>query len=193
MDVGNLISCSSAFSKSSLNIWNFTAHDVLFKPGLENVEHHFASVWDEWNCVVLWTFFGIAFLWDWTENWPFPVLWPRRPQELGGWVFQLCWHIECSTLTASSFRIYRLVKELMHVSNFSGRFCSLSWLKVEVYILYLSGSPEGWFWNEASEIPVYLYLEDIAFCWFHLLGRLLLYSALWMLDPFTFLHEVLNS
>ena len=43
MDVGNLISGSSAFSKSSLNIWNFMVH-VLLKPGLENFEHYFASV-----------------------------------------------------------------------------------------------------------------------------------------------------
>ena len=42
-DVGNLISGSSAFSKSSLNIWKFTVH-VLLKPGLENFEHYFASV-----------------------------------------------------------------------------------------------------------------------------------------------------
>ena len=43
MDVGNLISGSSAFSKSSWNIWKFTVH-VLLKPGLENFEHYFASV-----------------------------------------------------------------------------------------------------------------------------------------------------
>ena len=43
MDVFNLISGSSAFSKSSLNIWKFT-DDVLLKPGLENFEHYFASV-----------------------------------------------------------------------------------------------------------------------------------------------------
>ena len=42
-DVGNLISGSSAFSKSTLNIWKFSVH-VLLKPSLENVEHHFASV-----------------------------------------------------------------------------------------------------------------------------------------------------
>ena len=42
-DVGNLISGSSAFSKSSLNIWKFLVH-VLLKPGLENFEHYFASV-----------------------------------------------------------------------------------------------------------------------------------------------------
>ena len=73
VDVGNLISGSSAFSKISLNIWNFTVH-LLLKPVLENFEHHFASVWDDCNCVVVWGFFGIAFLWDWNENWPFPVL-----------------------------------------------------------------------------------------------------------------------
>ena len=42
-DVGNLISGSSDFSKSSLNIWKFMVH-VLLKPGLENFEHYFASV-----------------------------------------------------------------------------------------------------------------------------------------------------
>ena len=42
-DVGNLISVSSAFSKSSLNIWKFTVH-VQSKPGLENFEHYFASM-----------------------------------------------------------------------------------------------------------------------------------------------------
>ena len=42
-NVGNLISGSSAFSESSLNIWKFMVH-VLLKPGLENFEHYFASV-----------------------------------------------------------------------------------------------------------------------------------------------------
>ena len=74
-DIGNLISGSSAFSKTSLNIWKFTIH-VLLKPGLENFEHYFTSVWDECNCAVVWAFFGIAFLWDWNEHWHFPVLWP---------------------------------------------------------------------------------------------------------------------
>ena len=74
-NVGNLISGSSAFSKSRLNIWKFMVH-VLLKTGLENFEHYFASVWDECNCAVLWTFLGIAFLCDWNENWHFLVLWP---------------------------------------------------------------------------------------------------------------------
>ena len=97
-DIGNLISGSSAFSKSNLNIWKFTV-PVLLKTGLKNFAHYFASMWDECNCVVVWAFFSIAFLWDWNENWPFLVLWPW-------WVFQICWHIECSTFTASPFRIW---------------------------------------------------------------------------------------
>ena len=42
-DVGNLISGSSAYSKTSLNIWKFTVH-VLLKPGLENFEQYFTSL-----------------------------------------------------------------------------------------------------------------------------------------------------
>ena len=87
MDVDNLIFGSSAFSKSNLNIWKFMVH-VLLKSVLENFEHYFVSVWDEYNCVVVWTFFGIAFLWDWNENWPLPVLWPLLsfPNLLAYWV-----------------------------------------------------------------------------------------------------------
>ena len=85
--VDSLISGSYAFSKSSLNIWKFTVH-ILLKPGLENLEHYFASVWDECNCAVAWAFFDIAFLWDWNENWPFPVLWALLsfPNLLAYWV-----------------------------------------------------------------------------------------------------------
>ena len=86
-DVGNLISGSFAFSKTSLNIWKLMVQ-VLLKPGLENFEHYFNSVWDECNCVVVWAFFGIDFLWDWNENWPFPVLWPLLsfPKLLSYWM-----------------------------------------------------------------------------------------------------------
>ena len=91
MDVGNLISGSSTFSKSSLNITveylKFTVH-VLLKPGLENFEQYFTSMWDECNCAVVWAFFGIAFLWNWHENWSFLVLWPLLsfPNLLAYWV-----------------------------------------------------------------------------------------------------------
>ena len=87
VDVGNLISGSSAFSKTSLNIWKLTVH-VLLKPGLENFVHYFARVWDKCNCVVVWAFFGIAFLRDWNENELFPVLWPLLsfPNLMAYWV-----------------------------------------------------------------------------------------------------------
>ena len=51
-DVGNLISGSSAFSKTSLNMWNFTVH-VLLKPVLENFEHYLVSMSNACNCVVV--------------------------------------------------------------------------------------------------------------------------------------------
>ena len=97
-NVGNLISGSSAFSKSSLNIWKFSIH-ILVKFYLKDFEHNFADMWNEYNCTVIWTFFGIAFLWDWNEKWPFPVLWPLLS-------LKICWHNECSILTTSSFRIW---------------------------------------------------------------------------------------
>ena len=98
VDVGNLISGSFAFSKSSLNMCKFSVH-VLLKISLENFEHFFASMWHDCNCAVVWTVFGIAFLWTGMKTDLF--------QRCGHCcTFQICWHIECSDLTASSFRIW---------------------------------------------------------------------------------------
>ena len=81
-DVGNLISGSSPFSKSSLNIWKFTVH-VLLKPGLENFEYYFASVWDECNCAAVWTFFDMPFFGTGKQTDLF--------QSCGHcWIFQIC-------------------------------------------------------------------------------------------------------
>ena len=76
--VGNLVCVSSAFSKTSLNIWKFSVH-VLLKPSLKNFEHYLASMWN---------IFIIALLWGWNENWPFPALWPLLsfPNLLAYWV-----------------------------------------------------------------------------------------------------------
>ena len=80
-------------SKFSLN-WKFSVH-VLLKPSLENFEHYFASMCNEYNFMVVWTFFGVGMRTD-------------LFQSCGHcWVFQICWHIECSTLTASCFRIWK--------------------------------------------------------------------------------------
>ena len=121
-DVVNLISGSSAFSKTSLNIWNFTVH-ILLKPGFYNFELYFASVWDECNCAVVWAFFGIAFLWDGMKTDLF--------QSCGHcWVFPKWWHIECSTFTASSFRIWNSSTGILSplLALFEGMFLKPTWL-----------------------------------------------------------------
>ena len=96
-NLGNLISGSSAFSKSNLNIWKFSVH-VLLKPALKNFEHYFAGMWDECNCTAVWT---LAL--------PFFGIWMKTDLFLscGHWIIQICWHIECSTFTASSLRTER--------------------------------------------------------------------------------------
>ena len=86
-DVGNLISSSSDFSKPSLHIWNFSVW-VLLKPIFKDFEHNLTSMQHEHNCTTVYTFFGIVLLWDWNENWPFPVLGPLLsfPNLLAYWV-----------------------------------------------------------------------------------------------------------
>ena len=102
-DVDNLISGSSAFSKSNLNIWKFSVH-VLLNPRLENFQHYFASVRVECNCAVVWTFFGIGMKTDFFQS-------------CGHcWVFQISWYTECSTLAAASlgFEIAQLKFHHLH-------------------------------------------------------------------------------
>ena len=88
MDVGNLISGYSAFSKSSLDEHLEVHSSCTIEAWLGEFWASFTSVWDECNCVVVWAFFGIAFFWDWNENWHFPVLWPLLsfPNLLAYWV-----------------------------------------------------------------------------------------------------------
>ena len=87
-----------AFSKFSLNIWKFLVQ-VLLKPRLEHFEHYFASMCNECNCVAVehslaFPFYGIGMKTD-------------LFQSCGHyWVFQICWHIDCSILAASYFRIW---------------------------------------------------------------------------------------
>ena len=61
VDVGNLVSGSSAFAKSSLYLWKFSVH-ILLKPSLKDFESN------RHNCIVVRTFFGIALLWNWNGN-----------------------------------------------------------------------------------------------------------------------------
>ena len=87
MNVGNLISHSSAFSKSSLYILNFLVY-ILKKHRLK--DFYLDTMWNEWNCMGGWTFFGIV-LWNWNESWPFLVLWLLLsfPNVLTYWVQHL--------------------------------------------------------------------------------------------------------
>ena len=79
-------------SRSSQFMYCWIFH--IFFNCLENFEHYFTRLWDECNCAVVWAFFDIAFLWDWNENWPFPVLWPvlSFPNLLAYWVLALSQH-----------------------------------------------------------------------------------------------------
>ena len=106
-DVEHLISGSSAFSKSSLNIWKVTVHKLL-KPGLENFEHYFASVWDECSCAIVWASLALPFFGIRMKTNLFQACVHCQ-------VFQICWHIECSTFTASSFRIIIAQLEFHHL------------------------------------------------------------------------------
>ena len=145
MDVGNLISGSSAFSKSSLNIgssrfmyyWSL-AWNIL----------SITSLWDECNCAVVWTFFVIAFIWDWNENWPFPVLGHC-------WVFQICWYNECSTLAAASFRIWNSSFEIQ-----SPPLALFIVMLPKAHLTYISGYLALGEWSQHRD---YLGREDL-FC-----------------------------
>ena len=163
MDVGNLVSGFSAFSKSSLSIWKFSVH-VLLKSSLEDFEHDLAIMWNECNCAVVYTFFGIALLWDWNENWPFPVLGHC-------WVFQICWHIECSTFTASSFRIWNsstgtpsLPLALFIVMLPKAHLTSHCWLSGSSWVItlsWLSGSLRSFLYS-SSVYSCHLFLMSSA-------------------------------
>ena len=97
-DVGNLISGSSDFSKYGLYILKFSVH-ILLKPSLKDFEHDLTSMWNEHNCTIVWTFFGIA-LFEIGMKTDFSQSCDHC------WIFQIFWHIECIALTASSFRIW---------------------------------------------------------------------------------------
>ena len=100
MDVCNLISSSSAFAQFSLYIWKFSVH-VLLKPSLKDFDHYLASMWNEHSCTIVWTFFDILCL-SLGLEWKLTFSSPVATAEF----LKNCWHIECSTLTASSFRIW---------------------------------------------------------------------------------------
>ena len=123
-DLSNLISGSSAFSKSNLYIWKFLVH-VLLKSSLKDFEHYLALMWNECNYMIIWTFFGLALLWDWNENWPFPVLWPllHFPNLLAYWALSqhhlLGFEIAGNPSTPLGLFIVKLSK--VHLTSYSRR------------------------------------------------------------------------
>ena len=85
MDVGNLTSGSSGFSKSSLYIWRFSVH-VLWKLSLENFEHYFASKWNECSCVVV---RGQLLALAWSQSGHKKR---KCPLMISLYSFSFCWH-----------------------------------------------------------------------------------------------------
>ena len=66
-NVGNLISSSSAFYKSNLDIWNFWIR-IMLKPSLQDVKHDLTSMGDECNCLIVSTFFGTIIPGNWDKS-----------------------------------------------------------------------------------------------------------------------------
>ena len=96
-NVSNLSSDSSVFSKSSLHIWKFSAH-VLLKPSMKDFEHNLGSMWNDHNYSsehsLTLPFLGMGMIIDLFQSYGHCS------------VFQIIWHTECITLTASSFRTW---------------------------------------------------------------------------------------
>ena len=67
VNVGNLISGSSSFPKSSLDIWKFLVH-IILKPSMQDFKHNLSSMGDKCNCPMVSTFFSTTLLGDWNED-----------------------------------------------------------------------------------------------------------------------------
>ena len=74
-NVGNLISCSSSFSKPSPDICKFLICMIL-KPSMQDFKQHLTSMGDDCNCLMVSTFFSTTLFGNWDNDWPFPILWP---------------------------------------------------------------------------------------------------------------------
>ena len=99
VDVGKLISGSSTFAKSSLYIWKFSVQ-VLLKPSLKDFELNLASMWNECNCTIIWTFFRIGMKTDLFQSYGHC------------WVFQICW----KTINFSNIKFMTLFPILYSLS-----------------------------------------------------------------------------
>ena len=144
-DVGNLVSGSSVFSKSSLNIWKFSVH-VMLKLRLENFKHHFTSMWNECNCSSLSIILHCLSLeLEWKLTFCSPVVTAE---------FSKVVVILSASFPASSFRIWNSSTEIpslpllfivmlpnAHLTSHS-RMCGSRWV---ITTLWLSGSWRSFF------------------------------------------------
>ena len=121
---------------------------ILLKPHLEKLEHYFASMWNECNCTVVWTFFGIALLWDWNEIWPFLVLWLLLsfPNLLTYWVQHfnsIFWDLNSSARISSlPLALFVVILPNAHLTSHSrmsgsGWVITPSWLSGSVDLFYI--------------------------------------------------------
>ena len=158
-------SVSCAFSKSGLYIWNFSVHPLL-KPSLKDFERYFASIWNEHNCMVVWTFFGIAFLWDWNENWPFLVLWPLLsfPSLLAHWVQHLNSIIfqglnSSAGIPSPPLALFAVMLPKAHLTSHS-RMSGSQWMTTPSWLSGLLRS----FLCSSSVYSYHLFLNIFCFC-----------------------------
>ena len=146
MDVGNLISGSSAFSKSNLTIWNFSVHT------------HWTLAWRILSITLL-ACETSAVVWYFEHSLALPFLGIGMKTDLlqshgHCWIFQICWHIECNTWTASFFRIWNsstgiltpplaLFVVMLHKAHLTlhSRMSGSKWM---ISPSWLSGSLRSW-------------------------------------------------
>ena len=151
---------------------------VPLKPGMENFEHYFTSVSDEWNCVKVWAFFGIAFLWDWNETWTFPVLWPLLsfPRLLASWV-----HINMNIYNRKEKRKLTYVTKVAVSSEVHANWLHpASWVCTSLSIfqcplqVWVHSSPLDSTPSLATTLTLALFLSHLTFStwWFTLTTRL---------------------
>ena len=118
----------------------------------ENFEHYFTIVWDECNYAVVWAFFGIAFLWDWNENWPFPVLWPLLsfPNLLACWVRNAV--LGCN-----------LKNDRMISVRFQGKSFNITVIQVYALTSNAEKAEVEWFYEDLKELLEVTPQKDVLF------------------------------
>ena len=105
-------SCSTLRDPMDCSLPGFSIHGIFQSRVLEwgAIAFSVASMWDECNCAVVWAFFGIAFLWDWNENWPFPLATAEFSKFAGILSAALSQHhllgIEIAHLEWNSYNVY---------------------------------------------------------------------------------------